>query len=103
MNTFRSQPPVRPLASRLPAKRQRSTRGIARRGMVHEERAAVHSGERHAVTVVTGKMEGPSQQERQRRGSLSYTRIGRAKLRFGSVCNTRRDQNLCTHKSYNVP
>src|SRR5262249_9708745 len=60
-------------------------------------------GEGHAVTVVTEKMEGPSQQERQRRGSLSYTRIGRAKLRFGSVCNTRRDQNLCTHKSYNVP
>jgi hypothetical protein len=54
----------------------------------------VSSDERHHVIVVTGKIEGSSQQGLWRRGTLSYKRICMAKLRLGSVCNTSRDKNL---------
>src|SRR5262245_44023365 len=54
---------------------------------------------RHPVIVITENRAGSSQQERWRRGTLSYKSLWMAKLRCGSVCNTSRDKNLWKHKS----
>jgi hypothetical protein len=54
----------------------------------------VSSDARHHVIIVTGNIEGASQQGLWRRGIVPDKKKCITKLRFGSVCNTSRDQSL---------